>query len=268
MYLLYVDESGLPKRGSAYYVLAGLAVHEENAYPLARSLDRIQRSCVNPPDDELELHASHIWAGRKEWSHIDGASRRRLMTEVLGCLGSWKSTHGRSPIFFAIALHKRSFLGRQAPQLAHEHLLRRFDLFLSRLHQQGESHRSLVICDESSHEKVIQSSALKWKLGGDPGRLNGLVEVPLYVDSRSSRLVQAVDFVAWATYQYYEFGHEQWLNLVHDRFDASDGVQHGVTHLVRGHVHCSCVACTSRRQRLVADKVTGRLPMLTRERDL
>lgn len=42
MYLLYVDESGNPKgTQDEYSVLAGVALHEEDAYPFARSVEAL-----------------------------------------------------------------------------------------------------------------------------------------------------------------------------------------------------------------------------------
>jgi hypothetical protein len=88
----------------------------------------------------------------------------------------------------------------------------------------------------------------KWREGdGGIKKLESLVEVPLFVDSKASRLVQAVDLIAWATYNYYERGHSQYFSQIHMRFDSHDGVQHGLTHMVKGYQKCRCVPCDSRR---------------------
>ena len=39
MYLLYADESGSPN--ADHFTLGGLAVHEQDAYPLARAVDSL-----------------------------------------------------------------------------------------------------------------------------------------------------------------------------------------------------------------------------------
>lgn len=134
----------------------------------------------------------------------------------------------------------------------------RFDEFLTRLHHDGESHRSLVIADDSSYERLVQSLVPRWKVSGTRGgRLHSFADVPLYVDSRVSRLVQVADFVAWATWHYYEHGHSEFIQRLHKRFDATEGVLHGVVHLTRRHRYCKCQACVSRRDRVIADTVTA-----------
>lgn len=250
MYLLYIDESGIStgtKGSSKYFVLAGIALHEEDCYPFSRKLAQVQENVGGVASSNLELHASRIWAGRNEWSKTDQATRHRLMDAVFSHLATWRSPSGRAPHYFAVAIHKPSFRGRSVLELAHEEVLKRFDTFISRLHKAGDSHRSLVIADNSSYEALVQRLAPTWKRGSRIGPLHSLVEVPLYVDSKASYLVQAADFVAWATWNYYEHGHTKFVQQLNSRFDADAGIQHGVAHLIAGYGTCGCVPCTSRR---------------------
>lgn len=253
MYLFYLDESGLPKgRSTEYFVVAGLALHEDDCWPFARSLDNLQRRLLGAPDDTLELHASRIWTGRSEWSHVSRTARHNLIDKTFQHLKTWTAPSGRSPRYFAVAVHKHSFPGQSSLELAHEQLLARMDAFLTREHLAGNSHRSLVIADKSGYEQLMQGLVASWKVGGGSlGRLHGLIEVPLYVDSKASRLIQAVDFVAWAVYSYYENLHVEWIQKLHERFDSDSGVQHGLTHLVRKHRMCACAPCVSRARNSV-----------------
>lgn len=255
MYLLYVDESGQASGAhgsSTYFVLAGLAVHEEDCYPLARSVAQVQARIVGPANAGLELHASRIWSGRNEWSKVSQTDRHRLLDAVFQHLGSWHAPSGRPPRFFAAAFHKPSFKGRSVLELAHEEVLKRFDTFISRLHVSGESHRSLVIADNSSYEPLIQRLAPEWKRGARLGPLHSLIEVPLYVDSQASYLVQVADFAAWATWNYYERRHTRFMQHLNARFDSDGGIQHGVAHMIKGYGTCGCVACESRRTQVVS----------------
>jgi hypothetical protein len=254
MYLLYVDESGLPGgRQGDHFVLTGMALHEEDCYPLAKSLDAAQRRVLPGPDGDLELHASRIYSARNEWSHVSAPDRLAVLDTAFELLGNWQSPVGREPVYFGVVVHKRSFPGRSAVEVAYEQLLARFDSYLSRLHRSGQSHRSLVIADNSSYEQLLQRIIPKWKQGdGGIKKLHSLVEVPLFVDSKASRLVQATDLVSWSIYNYYERGHAIYFSRVHPRFDSQDGVQHGLTHLVRGYRKCVCAACESRRRFMIA----------------
>jgi len=255
MYLLYVDESGLPGgRQGDHFVLTGMALHEEDCYPFARSIDSLQRRLLPGPNGGLELHASRIFSGRSEWSHVSEADRLELLDHAFKFLKTWVAPSGRAPVYFGVVVHKRSFPGRSAVETAYDQLLARFDSYLSRLHRGGDSHRSLVIADDSSYEKLLQQILPKWKEGdGSIKKLHSLVEVPLFVNSEASRLVQAVDFVSWSIYNYYERGHVTYFSQVHDRFDAQDGVQHGLTHLVKGYHKCACVAYESRRTYVIGE---------------
>ena len=253
MYLLYLDESGVPKgQNDDYYVIAGVALHEEDCYPFTRSVDRLAVNHLPAGESHLELHASEMWSGRKTWSHIARADRRNLVGAVFDHLRTWRSSDGRAPRYFAVAVHKPSFAGRDLVAVAHEELFLRFNGFMGRLHGAGSSHRSLVVADESQYESLIQRLVPRWKAAGTrAGRLHSLAEVPLFVDSKASRVIQAADFVAWSVWQYYQNGHPAHLQKINQRFDAEGGVQHGLAHMVRGYRSCGCVACGSRRDRVV-----------------
>jgi hypothetical protein len=262
LYLLYVDESGDPKGSSPssprHFILSGVALHEEDVFPFGQSIDAIMKSLFPKEHHLLELHATDVWAGRKLWSRYTDVDRHALLNSVFSHMGSWVSPAGRTPKYFSVAVHKPSNKGKPVLELAHEELLKRFDSSLSRLHLQGDSHRSLVICDESSYEKLLQNLVTKWKSGGTRiGRLHSLVEVPLYIDSKSSRLVQVADFVSWAVFQYYEHLSTDFIQLINDRFDSDGGVQHGLTHLTGRHGRCKCVPCVSRRSHILSLSVTA-----------
>lgn len=257
MYLLYVDESGRPTgRGDDHFVLAGLAAHEMDCYPFGRGLAAVQRRVLAPEHHELEIHASRIISGRHEWSHVPEPERLALLDAVFDHISGWRSQSGRGVSAFAVVVHKATFRGRSIVELAYDQLLARFDSFVTRQHLAGDSHRSLVIADESAYEQLLQQSLPRWKSGvGSPKRLHSLVEVPLFVDSRASRLIQAADCVAWAIWNYYERGHATYAERIHPLFDASDGVQHGLAHMVRDYTSCVCAACASRTTHVVPDSL-------------
>jgi hypothetical protein len=254
LYLLYLDESGQHHgRKTKYFVMGGLAVHEEDCYPFGRSVEAVMRRSLPLPDAELELHASPVWAGRNEWARVSRTNRHRLIDRVFDHLATWKAPSTRAPIYFGVAIHKASFPGRNIIELAHEEIFGRFDIFVNRLHLSGDSHRSLVIADQSSYGKLVQGMLPQWKVAGTTrgGRLHSFVEVPLYVDSDASRIVQVADCVSWAIFNYYERGHTNYMQQINGRFDGDSGVQHGMVHLIRGYTSCLCVACTSRRTHVV-----------------
>jgi len=259
MYLLYMDESGTPTgTGERYFVVGGLALNEEDCWPFARHIEKKAKSLLPPRHADLELHASRMWAGRREWSPVSRKTRDMALRGIFEVMQSWRAASGRAPRYFAVAVHKDSYPRADIASKAHEELFLRLGGFIGRLHNlHGQSHRALVIADESSYESVAQHMVPRWKLRGThAGRLHALAEVPLYVDSKASRNIQIADFVAWAVYRYYEHGDPTFLQYLNRRLDAAGGVQHGLTHLVRGYHECPCGACDSRRRKVVRTKVS------------
>lgn len=258
LYLLYVDESGRPEPSTTrHFVVAGLALHEEDCYPFTRSLHTLQRRWVGYANVDLELHATDMWNGRREWSRFNEARRRALIRAVLRHIARWQSPTGRKSRLFGVVV-KKDATPTKVMERAHEELFARFDEFMTRLYAEGQPHRSLVVADNSSYETLVQTMTPRWKRGGRLGPLHSFIEVPLYVDSGASRLVQAADLVAWAIWQYYENGHPEHLQQVHGSFDSDGGILHGMVHLRRGYRHCRCAPCVSRQTKAIP----ARLPKL------
>jgi hypothetical protein len=255
VYLLYIDESGRPRgTTNTHLVVAGLAIHEEDAVPFARSLRTVQRRWVGPSKVDLELHATDIWRARREWAPVPKENRHGLVRAVFRHLSTWRSPGDREPRYFGAVVHKPSFPAT-ALERAHEELFALFNGYMRRLGQAGESHRALAIADNSSFESLLQTLMPKWQGGDRLPPMSSFVEVPLYVESTASRLVQAADFVAWGIWQYYENGHAEHIQRLNGRIDANGGVQHGLVHLKRGYRECPCVPCASRRTRSVLETI-------------
>ncbi len=78
---------------------------------------------------------------------------------------------------------------------------------LLRLRYEGDDQLGLVIADKAKYEGVLQPIVQGWRTRGTRfGRLGRLAEVPLFIDSKATRLTQAADFVAHGVYRYYTAG--------------------------------------------------------------
>jgi Protein of unknown function (DUF3800) len=53
-------------------------------------------------------------------------------------------------------------------------------------------------------------------------------EVPLFLDSKASRLIQLADLVAYAIFRYFEKGDNRFFPIIEPRFDSEGGVRHGL----------------------------------------
>ncbi len=101
--------------------------------------------------------------------------------------------------------------------------------------------------DKSIYERPLQMLARTFRVDGARwGHFRNLAEVPLFVDSAASRMVQLADLVAWSTFRKYELSDGRFFDPLIPLFDADGGVLHGLVHRRRMSDHCYCPACQSR----------------------
>lgn len=130
---------------------------------------------------------------------------------------------------FACIINKAKVTPNDPVKLAFEQVVSRFDHYLGRLHKRGDSQRGLLIFDKSTYETTLQGLATDFRtIGHSWGVLRNLSEVPLFLDSRASRLTQLADMVAYAIFRKYERGDDQFFTMIANRFDSEGGIQHGL----------------------------------------
>jgi hypothetical protein len=227
MYLMYADESGsLGDPTERYFVLAGVSVFEREPHWLERDLEAIaKRFDANEPET-VELHGSPMRAGKGRWRHFPKADREQAIVDALSH-GVCQRHPGQVRLFAAV-LEKRNFAGQDIAQVAFEQLSSRFDQFLGRLHQKGNTQRGLILFDKSSTEKRIQTLAKEFKTAGHSfGKTRNYAEVPVFIDSEASRLIQLADLVAYAIFRKFEFNDGKYYDVIAGCFDADGGVVHG-----------------------------------------
>lgn len=74
-----------------------------------------------------------------------------------------------------------------------------FNRYLKRLHRGGQTQRGIIVFDKATYETDIQSLATDFRKFGW-GVIHNLCEVPLFLDSKASRLVQAADLIWYALF--------------------------------------------------------------------
>jgi hypothetical protein len=249
MYLLYLDDSGSTLNvNEKHFVLGGICVKEDKNYFINQRLNTLAESINKDDPDSIEFHASRISAGRDEpWSQIkDNTKRYKIIKDVLGVLNQ----EPKNLCIFACAIHKDSFKGQDCVKLAFEDLCSRFNMFLDRIfYNKHESHRGIIIFDKSSHEASLQGLATDFKRAGTHwgSTLPNLQEVPLFVDSKASRLIQLADHVAYAVFRRYEYMDLHYFNVIERHFDTEGPKIHGLVHKQFYSESCTCPACLSRR---------------------
>jgi hypothetical protein len=252
MYSLYLDASGT-HGSSPIYILAGVAIHEQDAYhlqqrfaaPLARIRGRDPR--------DFELHATELLHPRVPtsiWQTVPAATRFSVLRASFRALESYDCMdEEQSPAYFG-AVVERSYTDYE--ERAWEEVLHRFDEMLTRRgHAAGQHQRGIVIHDRSITERRVQNWADRWRmLEGRIGVLTHLSDVPFFADSRASRLLQAADFIAWALWRYYGLlsPDDRSIKPLWSHFDQDGGKMHGLIHVTRSFPHgrCECPPCVSR----------------------
>jgi len=256
VHLLYVDDSGSGSNANErYFVLAGVAVFERRLFHLISAVDDVVGTFRLGDPHEVELHGSPMYSGRKEpWHSIARPRREQMINQALATI-----LDGQTALqLFAMVIDKRGASPRDPVEMAFEEISNRFNLFLQRLNTKrpNDQQKGLMIMDESRHEGALQTLARDFRVHGARwGHFRNLAEVPLFVDSNASRLVQLADLVARATWRKYEHQDGRFFDQLIPKFDADGGVIHGLVHYrAPGEEVRYCPACTTRNLRDTARK--------------
>ena len=252
MYLLYIDGSGSVKvPQEEYFILGGVSVFERQIFHLIKHIDEFVETLNLGSPEDIELHASVMANGReKPWKGVPRKIRLQIIEDALEILKSYRSIK-----LFAIAVHKAQLAPNDPVEYAFEQICNRFNLFLQRIyHRSGRKeegkHRGLVVMDKSNYESALQSLARSFRVQGTRwGGLRNMAEVPLFVDSQASRIIQIADLVAWAVRRRYDLHDTRYFDKIVSRFDSEGGVLHGLVHFGPRDEECHCPACLSRTVR-------------------
>lgn len=239
MHLLYLDDSGSVKNKSdRHIVLAGLAVFERQGHWISRALDNIAKEVWPDNPKGLEFRGSDMFSGRRHWRGQEFHVREKAYCDALSVLA-------RNDVrLFGAAIHKAAVSPDDPMEFAFEQMSNRFDRMLGRMYKKGNTQRGLVILDKSSYETSLQTLAINFRTAGHRwGRLYNIAEVPLFVDSRATRLIQCADLIAYAIRRYHEAGQSKYIDIILPKFDSEGGVLHGLTHYTPSGNPCNCHSC-------------------------
>lgn len=230
MHLLYLDDSGSvsdPKQN--HFVLAGLSVFERMPHWIEQELNQIALRFTPEPDclHDIEFHASPMYGGQKFWRGHLKTDRIQAIKDALGIV---RKHHPRDVRIFAAVLNKQNFSGQDIIEEAFTQVCSRFDHYLMRIYRNTQNpERGLILFDKSSTEARIQTLARDFKYSGHQyGKTRNYAEVPVFLDSKASRLIQLADLVAYAIFRNIEFQDPQFFQIIEGCFDAEGGVVHGL----------------------------------------
>jgi hypothetical protein len=248
MYILYLDDSGsAPNLLEDYFVLGGVCVPERSMNWLTTELDKLAIEIDPIEPNKVEFHASEIFSGRNlPWNEYKNRSERSdILKKVLNTLKSANS----DTVAFACAIEKKSYPKNDPMQMAFEDLCSRFDMYLERIFRETkQSHKGLIVFDNSAYEGSLQKLSLEFRKEGTRWRnIKNIREVPFFVDSKASRLIQLADHIAYAVFRRYNANDLNYFNCIEDRFDKYSNTIHGLCHKQTSNPNCTCPSCLTRK---------------------
>jgi hypothetical protein len=246
MYLLYLDDSGsVNNKSENYFVLGGVCIPENSVRWLTYQLEKVATEVDKQNPRQIEFHASETFSGRDTpWNKFPKNERIEIIKNVLSVLN-----HAyQDVVTFACAIHKESYPADDPFMKAFEDISSRFDMYLQRVSTEY-GHKGLIVLDKSSHESILQNLAATFREQGNRwgSYLKNICEVPLFVDSKASRIIQLADHVSYATFRRYNAGDLTYFNCIEGRFDQHNNIIHGLSHWQTYNPRCTCPACITRR---------------------
>jgi hypothetical protein len=221
MYLLYVDDSGSPDdKHSQHCVLGGFAVYETKTYWLEKAINDIVAKYV-PTYPDIEVHGSPMRSGKGEWRGIPEEARQSIIMDVLHLIPSDKGIR----LFASVIAKDKTPNPAGITDDLFSQIASRFDMFLGRIYKNSgmkNAQRGIAIFDDSRNELMIQRlSHVFINTGNQWGnRLNNFAEVPLFLNSKMSRLIQLADLIAFSIYRNFEYNDSQYFDIIKDCFDT------------------------------------------------
>ena len=245
MHLLYLDDSGsVSNSDEDYLVLAGIAIYERSTYWYEKKMNEIAASIWPNNPRSIEFRGNEIFSGRNHWRGVGKDIRPRVYEQTLKVLEEFSPNRAR---LFGAAIHKADVSPKDPMEYAFEQLCSRFDQFLWRLHKSGDTQRGLIVLDKSTYETSLQKLAINFRDEGHSwGQTRNLAEVPLFVDSKATRLIQFADLVAYALRKRYEHNESRYFDLISHKFDTVGGIIHGLIHHAPSNQSCDCPSCMRR----------------------
>ena len=225
LFLLYADESGTPTGPDQdHFVLAGVSVFERQVHWLSLELDKIAAQFLPSDPNSVELHGVAMYGGRGFWRRVERSKRIHAMKETLQLID------GKRCRIFASVVKKSAISPEDPVRYTFQQLASRCDHFLAREHDTfNNTQRGLIIFDKSAEEGPIQALCRDFKTKGhDFGTLRNMADVPVFIDSQATRMIQLADLVAYALFRFYERGDSQFRDIIERKLDYFGGTKHGL----------------------------------------
>lgn len=182
---------------------------------------------INPEEpNAIEFHGSAMYGAKDDWAGVAPGVRVQALVDVLSLLAN---SQLKLRVFAAV-IEKATMPTEQILERSFEAVAHRFDQYLADMWtRRRDPQRGLVVCDKASYEQKLQAlSALFKHQGHQLGRLRNFAEVPLFLDSKASRLIQLADLVAYWIFRYYQSRDDRGFKLIEPYILRRDNLRVGL----------------------------------------
>jgi hypothetical protein len=229
---------------------------EQSQIPNFAGLDRAARRSAVQRKRTTELlrlqrlpHPGAYRQAKKTYKHTDPyihltfAERLSAVQDVADTVAGWGFAR-----LFAECIDKRHFdpkrTGRTVDEQAFEQIVTRFDRYLTNT-QEPNAPRNFGLLVHDNNATVAKKHTELMRRFHQQGTLwrqiNGIIETPLFVDSRLTRLVQVADLCAYSLRRFVENGEMNLFKRIFARADHVGPRTVGVRHF--SGLGCNCVIC-------------------------
>lgn len=250
MYLLYLDEAGT-HAAARHFVLAGVAVYEQNTYWVTDELNRLQAQYFPDIRGRVRFRTAPLRTPdgttvEAPFDELPASCRRQLLNRLYAIA---QQMRGR---LFAVVIEKDALAGDDDPyERALEEMTARFDRYLNRMYREHDRrNKGLIVIDDSQYRERLEAISRQFADEGTRwNKIYNVLDIPLFTSSQNSRMLQIADLIANTVYGRYERGYAIRFDPMVPKFEQSrNGAIHGLVHIRPGEAtQCYLPCCLSRR---------------------
>ena len=179
--------------------------------------------------------------------HLTHQERKDAIRETADCVGNWGFCR-----LFAECIDKIHFdqnkTGRSIDEQAFEQIVSRFECYMSNIEEDNKNLYGILVHD--NNETVAREHTLFMRRIYKQGTLwtdvNRIIETPMFVDSKLTRMVQVADLCSYAIRRYLENRETDLFSKIFPRADRSGSHIVGARHFTD--MKCDCQICAGHRR--------------------
>jgi hypothetical protein len=231
----YLEQHNIPNFEKMDWIARRATVQQKRTAELLR-LQKIQQS-------KAYKQARKSYRHTDAYVHLTYAERAAVVREVADRIGGWGFAR-----LFAECIDKVHFdpirSARTVAEQAFEQVISRFQRYLTNTEQVG-GHRNHGLLVHDNNESVARKHTDLMRHFHEQGTLwtavDRIIETPLFVDSRLTRMVQIVDLCSVALRKFCENGESDLFERIFVRSDRINETVVGVRHFSER--NCRCNIC-------------------------